>query len=245
MTFHPPIDPTETFYLPVGGGHELYVERVGARGGVPLLLLHGGPGAGASADMRRIFDPERVSAVLFDQRGAFRSRPLGSLDANTTEDLVGDIVRLRQHLGIPRWIVAGGSWGVALALAYAAREPDCVASLVLRGVYLGRRSEDLWQYQEGASSLLPDAWADFVAPIPPAERSDLIAAYHRRVTGLSGAERDKAALDFILWGLRTNSFQPDTKTEALVRSEMAASVRDFRSANLAPLRAKSKLSAHG
>jgi proline iminopeptidase len=221
LTFHPPIDPYDTFYLPVGDGHELYVERVGSRTGVPVLLLHGGPGAGASSDMRRVFDPKRVNGILFDQRGSLRSRPLGGLESNTTAHLVSDIVRLRERLGIERWVVAGGSWGVALALAYAAREPERVASLVLRGIYLGRRHEDLWQYQEGASALLPDAWEDFLTPIPNAERGDLIAAYYRRLTGSDESVRVGTALAFILWGLRTNAFSRDGETEALVKSEVA------------------------
>lgn len=219
---YPPIEPYETFYLPVGEGHELYVERAGTPGGVPVVVLHGGPGTGASSETRRLFDPKRFDIVLFDQRGALRSRPLASLDANTTAHLVADIVRLRARLGIARWIVAGGSWGVALGLAYAAREPQHVAGLLLRGVYLARRSEDLWQYQEGASRIIPDAWEAFVAPIPPSERGDLIAAYHARLTGDDEAARLAAARAFLMWGARTNAFRPDPETEALIAADHAA-----------------------
>jgi proline iminopeptidase len=222
MSSQPSAQPFETFHLPVGDGHELYVERVGTPGGIPALVLHGGPGAGASAALRGLFDPQRFSVTLFDQRGALRSRPLGSLEANTTAHLVEDIVRLRMHLGIARWIVVGGSWGVALALAYAAREPGCVAGLVLRGIYLGRRHEDLWQYQEGASRILPDAWEAFLAAIPRGERGDLISAYHRRLTGSDAAVRLAAARAFLAWGVRTNSLLADPEAQALIAADYTA-----------------------
>jgi len=219
---YPPIEPYEAFHLPVSEGHELYVERVGTRGGVPVVVLHGGPGAGASSEARRLFDPTLFDVVLFDQRGALRSRPLGSLDANTTAHLVEDIVRLREKLGLARWIVAGGSWGVALALAYAAREPERVAGLLLRGIYLARESEDHWQYQEGASRILPDAWAKFIAPIPIAERGDLVTAYHARLTGSDEAARLAAARALLIWGARTNVFRRDPETEALIVADYTA-----------------------
>jgi proline iminopeptidase len=219
---YPPIEPYESFHFAVGEGHELYVERIGARGGIPALVLHGGPGTGASAHMRRFFDPARFDVTLFDQRGALRSRKLGELEANTMAHLIEDIVRLRQRLDVPRWLVVGGSWGVALALAYAARESAHVAGLVLRGIYLGRRHEDLWQYQEGASRLLPDAWEAFIAPIPIEERGDLIGAYHRRLTGVDGEVRLAAARAFLSWGARTNSFFPDNETAELIAADYAA-----------------------
>jgi proline iminopeptidase len=219
---YPPIEPYESFHFAVGDGHELYVERVGVRGGTPALVLHGGPGTGASAHMRRFFDPARFDVTLYDQRGALRSRKLGALEANTTAYLVEDIVRLRQRLGVESWLVVGGSWGVALALAYAAREPAHVAGLVLRGIYLGRRREDLWQYQEGASRLLPDAWEAFIAPIPIEERGDLISAYHRRLTGADDEARLLAARAFLTWGARTNSFFPDNATAELIAADYAA-----------------------
>lgn len=222
MTLYPAIEPRETFHLSVGDGHEIYVERVGTPGAASALFLHGGPGTGASALARRLFDPARFDVTLFDQRGALRSRPLGSLDANTSDHLVEDIVRLRRHLGLERWMVVGGSWGSALALAYAAREPECVDALVLRGIYLGTRGEDLWQYQKGADRVLPEAFAAYRDFIPQAERQDLIAAYHRRLVGPATPERLAAARAFLLWGQRTNHFARDEEGEALIREDYAA-----------------------
>ena len=185
--------------LDVGDRHCIYWELCGNPDGKPAVFLHGGPGGGASPGHRRLFDPERYNLLVFDQRGCGRSTPHASLDANTTWHLVDDIERLRAMIGAERWLVFGGSWGSTLALAYAETHPDRTAALILRGIFTLRRSELLWYYQEGASWLFPDKWERFLAPIPVAERGDLMAAYHRRLTGAAHDERIAAARAWSLW----------------------------------------------
>ena len=180
---YPPIEPYDSGHLDVGDGHRLAWELCGNPNGKPAVFLHGGPGGGCIPDHRRFFDPARYRVLLFDQRGCGRSTPHASLDANTTWHLVADIERLREMLAVERWLVFGGSWGAALALAYAETHPERVSELVLRGIFTVRRSELRWLYGDGASRLFPEPWERFVAPIPEDERSDLIAAYHRRLTG--------------------------------------------------------------
>jgi proline iminopeptidase len=177
----PEIGPLETGYLPLSGGHVMYWEQAGSPRGVPVLFLHGGPGAGAGAVHRRFFDPGFWRIVIFDQRGAGRSRPLGSLTENTTQDLVADIETLRQHLGIQRWMLFGGSWGSTLALAYAQHCPERVTGCVLRGVFLGRPQEVEW-FLHGLAAIFPDAHAAFASYLPESERHDLVGGYLRRLT---------------------------------------------------------------
>jgi proline iminopeptidase len=177
----PEIGPFQTGTLPLDGGHVMYWEQVGQPNGRPALFLHGGPGAGAGAVHRRFFDPGHWRVVIFDQRGAGRSRPLGELENNTTSDLVEDIERLRRHLGIDRWLLFGGSWGSTLALAYAQAYPAHVIGLVLRGVFLGRRAEVEW-FMYGMSRVFPDAHAVFSGFLPEDERGDLLGSYLRRLT---------------------------------------------------------------
>lgn len=176
----PEIGPYETGYLPLSGGHVMYWEQAGNPRGQPVLFLHGGPGAGAGAVHRRFFDPGFWRIILFDQRGAGRSRPLGSLVRNTTNDLVDDIEILRRHLGINRWLLFGGSWGSTLALAYAQACAERVTGCVLRGVFLGRDSEVEW-FLHGLGAVFPDAHAAFAGHLPPEERGDLVAGYLRRL----------------------------------------------------------------
>ncbi|GAB4268569.1 MAG: prolyl aminopeptidase [Pararhodobacter sp.] len=178
---YPPIEPFDRRTLDVGDGHSVYVEQCGNPQGVPVVVLHGGPGGGCSPMMRRFFDPAHYRIVLFDQRGCGRSRPHASVEANTTAHLIADIERIRTELGIGRWVVFGGSWGATLALAYAQAHPVHAAYLVLRGVFTGTRDELQWFYGGGAGRFYPELWARFVDPIPEDERGDLIAAYHRRL----------------------------------------------------------------
>jgi proline iminopeptidase len=194
----PAIEPYETGFLEADG-HRVYWEKVGNPAGIPAVFLHGGPGGGCTPEHRRIFDPARYHAVLFDQRGCGRSTPFASLENNTTWDLVADIERLRTLMGAEKWLVFGGSWGSTLALAYAQTHPERVSRLVLRGIFTLRRSELLWFYQEGASWLFPDKWEGFLAPIPAEERGDLMAAYHKRLTGEDRAAQIEAARAWSTW----------------------------------------------
>lgn len=209
---YPSIRPFQRGHLRVSALHELYYEQSGNRHGKPALFLHGGPGGATEPSMRRFFDPRRYRIVLFDQRGCGQSRPHGELRENTTWDLVADIEALREHLGIERWLVFGGSWGSTLALAYAQRHPERVTELVLRGIFLLRRSELEWFYQssQGAASLFPDLWERYLQPIPPAERTDLMQAYYGRLTSSDAATRRAAAYAWSTWEgatsfLHTNS----------------------------------------
>lgn len=178
---YPQIEPFDQQMIDVGDGHSLYVEQSGRPDGVPVVVLHGGPGGGCSPAMRRYFDPAVYRVILFDQRGCGRSRPHASVDANTTWHLVADIQQIRTKLGIDRWMVFGGSWGATLALIYAQAHPEAVRHLILRGVFLMTQRELDWFYGGGAGRFWPESWARFMAPIPEEERGDLIAAYHRRL----------------------------------------------------------------
>jgi len=208
-TLFPPIAPYRVHRLKVSDLHEIHVAEYGNPAGKPVVLLHGGPGAGSNPTMPRFHDPEAYRIVTFDQRGSGRSTPHAELAENTTWDLVADIERIRLHLGIDRWQVFGGSWGSCLALAYAETHPDRVTEMVLRGIFTLRQKEILWFYQEGASNLLPDAWEDFLAPIPPEERGDMVAAYHRRLTGDDEAVRIAAARAWSMWEGAALSLLPD------------------------------------
>jgi proline iminopeptidase len=198
---YPPLEPYSSGSLGVTGGHELYFEQCGNPQGKPVVFLHGGPGGGCDPQMRRFFDPERYRIVLFDQRGCGKSRPHASLVENTTWHLVDDIERLREHLGIERWQVFGGSWGSTLALAYAETHPQRVTELVLRGIFLLRRWELEWFYQNpgGAAALYPDLWERYIEPIPAEERSDLIRAFYRRLTSEDPAVLAEAARAWSTW----------------------------------------------
>lgn len=198
-TLYPAIDPYDTGELQVSDRHTLYYEQCGNPAGKPVVLLHGGPGGGCSPKMRCFHDPARYRIILFDQRGSGRSTPHADLIDNTTWDLVADIERLREHLGITRWQVFGGSWGSTLAMAYAQKHPEPVTELVLRGIFMLRRWELEWFYQEGASRLFPDAWDEYLKPIPVVERADLISAYHRRLTAEDEKVRVEAARAWSVW----------------------------------------------
>lgn len=194
-----PIDPFDQRMLDVSDGHSIYVEQVGVPDGVPVVVFHGGPGGGCSPHMRRFFNPEVFRVVLFDQRGCGRSRPMASVRANTTWDLIADAEQIRETLGIDRWIGFGGSWGATLALLYAQTHPDRVLRLVLRGVFLMTASELDWFYGGGAGKFWPELWERFTSCIPAEEQDDLIAAYHRRLFSGDRAEERNAARHWTLW----------------------------------------------
>src|SRR5688572_20796220 len=197
------VQPYRTGFLDVSPEHSLYFEESGNPNGKPAVFLHGGPGGGTSPRQRRFFDPARYRIVLFDQRGCGKSKPHASLHENTTWHLVADIEALRQHLGIERWVVFGGSWGSTLALAYAEKHPSRVSGLVLRGIFLLRRWELEWFYQRGAGLFFPEAFRAYLAPIPEAERADLIAAYHKRLVSDNPVVRQEAARAWSVWEAST------------------------------------------
>lgn len=206
---YPAIQPSRTFYLQVSAEHKLYIEECGNPDGVPVVFLHGGPGASCEPVHRRYFDPERYRIFLFDQRGCGKSRPHASLHNNTTQDLVADLEKIRQKLGLEQWVVFGGSWGSTLALAYAEEHPQRVLGLLLRGIFLCRQQDVDWFYQGGTARLFPDAWQDFLAPIPEQERGNLVQAYYARLTSDNELERMAAAKAWSLWEGRTATLRPD------------------------------------
>jgi proline iminopeptidase len=208
---YPALRANRTGKLKVSALHELYYEESGNPKGKPVVFLHGGPGGGTNPQMRRFFDPERYRIILFDQRGCGRSTPHASLEENTTWDLVADTEKLRELLGIERWQVFGGSWGSTLALAYAQKHPERVTELVLRGIFLLRRSELEWFYQssQGAAALFPDLWEHFIAPIPENERGDMMRAYYKRLTSSDSKERNAAARAWSIWEGATSHLRID------------------------------------
>ena len=203
---YPSIRPYRTGRLSVSPLHDLYFEESGNSAGKPVVFLHGGPGGGTSPAMRRFFNPKRYRIVLFDQRGCGKSTPHASLVDNTTWHLVSDIEQLREHLGIERWQVFGGSWGSTLALAYAQKHPERVTELVLRGIFLLRKSEIDWFYQDetGAASLFPDRWEGYLAQVPAEERADMVGAYYKRLTSRSASVRARAAEAWSKWEAATS-----------------------------------------
>jgi proline iminopeptidase len=207
--FYPELQPYNRGRLRVSELHEIYFEECGNPEGKPAVVLHGGPGGGITPFLRRMHDPKNYRIVLFDQRGCGQSIPHAELRENTTWHLVADMEALRVRLGIERWQVLGGSWGSTLALAYAQAHTERVDELILRGIFTVRQREIRWFYQEGASALFPDAWEAYVAPIPPDERGDLVAAYHRRLTGNDVAERLACAKAWSQWEASTLSLRPN------------------------------------
>jgi proline iminopeptidase len=209
-SLYPEIESFDGGFLPVSALHTLYYEQSGNPNGKPVVFLHGGPGGATNPKCRRFFNPAVYRIVLFDQRGCGRSTPHAELADNTTWDLVADIERVREHLGIDRWQVFGGSWGSTLALAYAQTHPDKVTELVLRGIFMLRRRELEWFYQEGCDMLYPDAWETYISAIPEAERGDLMSAYHRRLTGDDRKIRIQAARAWSVWEGATSFLWQDT-----------------------------------
>lgn len=221
-TLYPEIEPFDTGRLKVSPIHELYYEQVGNPKGKPAVFLHGGPGGGLTKDYRRYFNPAIYRVVLFDQRGSGKSTPHASIEENTTWHLVEDIERLREHLGIERWQVFGGSWGSTLALAYAEAHPDRVTELVLRGIFLVRPKETTWFYQDGASWIFPDVWEEFLKVIPDDERGDMMAAYYKRLTSEDLNVRVEAARAWSIWeGSTSKLFFDPASIERFADTEFA------------------------
>ncbi len=208
----PPIEPYHKQHFRVSELHQIYVEECGNPKGQAVLFLHGGPGAGISTMHRRLFDPKHFRIVLFDQRGAGKSLPHAELRDNTTWDLVADIEKLRTHLGVEKWMVFGGSWGSTLALAYAEAHPSAVSHLVLRGIFMCRKSEIEWFYQKGAHWIFPEVWEQYLAPIPLEERGDLVSAFYKRLTSSDETARLEAAKAWSGWEGATVHLIPDPAT---------------------------------
>ena len=206
----PPIEPYETNFISVDG-HEIYFEQCGNPEGKPAVFLHGGPGGGGSTSVRRFFDPDIYRIIVFDQRGCGRSKPHACLEKNTTWDLVSDIELIRERLQIKQWLVFGGSWGSTLALAYAQSHPDAVSEMILRGIFMLRKKELDWFYQDGASNIFPDAWEKFIEPIEKSKRNDLISAYYEIFNGKDEDKKIEAAIAWSRWeGSTVNlSYNPE------------------------------------
>jgi proline iminopeptidase len=206
---YPEIKPYARHDLAVEAPHVLYIDESGSPAGLPVVFIHGGPGAGCDPLSRRFFDPALYRIITFDQRGSGRSTPYASLENNTTWDLVADLERIREHLGIDKWVLFGGSWGSTLSLAYAQKHSERVLGLILRGIFLCRPQDFHWFYQEGASRLFPDFWQDYLAPIPVAERGDLMQAFYKRLISTDEIAQMQAAKAWSCWEGRTASLRPN------------------------------------
>ena len=211
LTLYPELKPYAEHRLAVEAPHELYLEESGNPDGLPVLVVHCGPGGGCEDYYRQFFDAERFRIILMDQRGAGRSTPLAELKANSTDRLVSDMERVRQFLGIDQWVLFGGSWGSTLSLVYAETYPERVLGLILRGIFLCRPRDIHWFYQEGASRIFPDYWEDFLAPIPEPERDDLVSAYYKRLTSANELEQIQAAKAWSIWEGRCATLHPNAR----------------------------------
>ena len=226
---YPKIEPYNQFDLKVSDLHTIHVEESGNINGKPVIFLHGGPGGGIEPVYRQYFDPEKWRIIVFDQRGCGQSTPHAELQENTTWDLIGDIEKIRQHLEIDRWVVFGGSWGSTLSLSYAITHPDRCEALVLRGIFMIRKKEINWFYQDGTSNIYPDAWEHYLRPIPEDERHDLVAAYYKRLTSNDDSVRIEAAKAWSIWEASTSkliqseesihAFEDEKVAEAFARIE--------------------------
>ena len=208
---YPIREPYKEGKLQVSQLHTIHFEESGNPQGKPVVLLHGGPGGGCPPFYRQYFHPEKWRLIMFDQRGCGKSQPHAELRENTTWDLVSDIEKLREHLGIEKWVVFGGSWGSTLSLAYSQTHPERCLGLILRGIFLLRQKELRWFYQEGASYIFPDAWEEYLKPIPLDERNDLLTAYYKRLTSPDLQVRLEAARAWSIWEASTSRLFPDTQ----------------------------------
>ena len=219
---YPPIEPYNQGKLKVSQLHAIHYEESGNPQGKPVIFLHGGPGGGITPMYRQYFDPKKWRIVIFDQRGCGQSTPYAELTENTTWDLVADIEKLRTHLKIDKWVVFGGSWGSTLSLAYSQTYPDSCKGLILRGIFMLRQAEIRWFYQEGASFIYPDAWQEYLKPIPPEERQDLLSAYYKRLTSKDKNIRLEAARAWSVWEASTSKLIPsETSIQRFGEDEFA------------------------
>ena len=206
---YPPIEPHTTGMLQVSDVHTIAWEQSGSADGIPVVVIHGGPGGGGQPSYRQYFDPAAFNIIQFDQRGCGKSTPYAELEGNNTQASVSDLEALRAHLGLEKWHVFGGSWGSTLSLIYAQHHPERVMSLVLRGIFMCRKSELHWFYQDGASHLFPDAFEPYRNHIPTEEQSDLISAYYKRLTSDDVEVRRAAAKEWTRWEMATSRLFPD------------------------------------
>ena len=218
---YPPIDPYESGRLPLDGGHVMYWEQSGNPDGIPVVFMHGGPGAGATPVHRRFFDPAAYRVVIYDQRGAGRSQPQGLLEDNTTQHLIDDVEKLRIHLGVERWLVFGGSWGSTLGIAYGEAHPDRCLGFVLRGIFLGRQSELDW-FLYGMQTVFPEIWDRLVDLLHPSERSDILNAYHRRLMDTDKTVHLPAARAWSSYEGACSTLLPSPETVAAFSSDALA-----------------------
>ncbi|MFK7731087.1 MAG: prolyl aminopeptidase [Pseudomonadales bacterium] len=212
LVLYPDIKPYHRQHLKVSPPHEIYVEESGNPRGIPVLFVHGGPGSGCTPQHRRFFDPQKYRIILFDQRGAGKSTPHAELMNNDTQSLLDDIEVIRRTLKIKSWVLFGGSWGSTLSLLYAEKHPEHVLGMILRGIFLCRKNEIDWLYRHGASLVFPDYWEDFIAPIPEAERDDLLAAYYKRLVSNNELARMAAAKAWCLWEARCSTLRPSASS---------------------------------
>lgn len=209
LTLYPEVKPFNRFRLQVSQLHEIYVEECGNPQGIPVLVVHGGPGAGCDGTMRRFFDTTHYRVILFDQRGAGRSTPHAELEENTTQNLMADMEAIRERLAIEQWILFGGSWGSTLSLAYAQQHSGRVLALILRGIFLCREQDLQWFYQDGACHVFPDYWQEYKRLIPENERDDFISAYYKRLTGCDDVMRMASAKAWSTWEARCATLRPN------------------------------------
>lgn len=212
LPLYPELRPFKTEHLPVTDGHRLYLEQSGTPGGLPVVVVHGGPGAGCSDQMRRFFDPERYHIILFDQRGSGRSEPHAETESNTASDLVADLECIRTHLGLDKWMLFGGSWGSTLSLLYAQQYPQQTMALILRGVFLGRQTDLDWLYDNGAARYFPEEWERFVEPVDGKAGADLIEAYYQLLHGSNDLARVSAAKSWARWEAVNASLRPSQQS---------------------------------
>lgn len=211
---YPNIVPYSSHQLATSDGHTLYVEESGSPCGIPVVVVHGGPGAGCNSEQRRFFDPSKYRIILFDQRGCGQSTPHGGLNNNTTADLIDDLETIRQHLAIEKWVVFGGSWGATLSLLYAQAHPKSVRMLILRSVLLANQQDAQWFFGNGAPRIFPDAWQDFIAPIERKYHNDIIAAYHRLLNDNNELKRMASAKTWVKWQHQCSTLRAQAQTPA-------------------------------